>query len=149
MNSSQSGAATLLLVLIIPPLLGADAAFPLNIPPCPGIVGTPPNNNVETQNGRIVYNRSYQNIPKGSYSGETYTVKRDVKQRVAAFYGICFTGVATFRNILITAVVHNSAVVPTMPGQGGMLSGNAASAPSSGGMISTNNNVETQNGSYL
>lgn len=26
--------------------------------------------------GRIVYNRSYQNIPKGSYNGGTYTVKR-------------------------------------------------------------------------
>ena len=34
------------------------------------------NNNVTTENGRIVYNRNYGNIPKGSYGGETYTVKR-------------------------------------------------------------------------
>ncbi|EHD20318.1 Peptidase M23 [Brenneria sp. EniD312] len=32
---------------------------------------------VATRDGRIVYNRSYDNIPKGSYSGgNTYTVKR-------------------------------------------------------------------------
>ncbi|PWC15887.1 murein hydrolase activator NlpD [Brenneria roseae subsp. americana] len=29
-----------------------------------------------TSDGRIVYNRSYDNIPKGSYSGNSYTVKR-------------------------------------------------------------------------
>ncbi len=28
------------------------------------------------ENGRIVYNRQYGNIPKGSYSGSTYTVKK-------------------------------------------------------------------------
>lgn len=32
---------------------------------------------VQTENGRIVYNRKYGNIPKGSYTGgSTYTVKR-------------------------------------------------------------------------
>ncbi|MCV9878559.1 murein hydrolase activator NlpD [Brenneria izbisi] len=31
---------------------------------------------VATRDGRIVYNRSYDNIPKGSYSGNSYTVKR-------------------------------------------------------------------------
>ncbi|EPP1003536.1 murein hydrolase activator NlpD [Cronobacter dublinensis] len=36
-----------------------------------------PEQPVETQNGRIVYNRKYGNIPKGSYTGgSTYTVKR-------------------------------------------------------------------------
>ncbi len=30
---------------------------------------------VQMENGRIVYNRQYGNIPKGSYSGSTYTVK--------------------------------------------------------------------------
>lgn len=37
------------------------------------------NNNGGAQTGdggRIIYNRSYQNIPKGSYNGGTYTVKR-------------------------------------------------------------------------
>ncbi len=32
--------------------------------------------NTDSSGGRIVYNRSYDNIPKGSYSGNTYTVKR-------------------------------------------------------------------------
>ncbi|WP_042860875.1 murein hydrolase activator NlpD [Dickeya sp. NCPPB 3274] len=31
---------------------------------------------VTTREGKIVYNRSYNSIPKGSYSGNTYTVKR-------------------------------------------------------------------------
>ncbi|ELY7427859.1 murein hydrolase activator NlpD [Cronobacter turicensis] len=36
-----------------------------------------PDQPVQTQNGRIVYNRKYGNIPKGSYTGgSTYTVKR-------------------------------------------------------------------------
>ncbi|WP_187488679.1 murein hydrolase activator NlpD [Duffyella gerundensis] len=35
----------------------------------------PQNSNMSTDNGRIVYNRSYQNIPKGSYGNNTYTVK--------------------------------------------------------------------------
>ncbi len=33
------------------------------------------NSNVQVRDGRIVYSRSYKNIPKGSYSGQTYTVK--------------------------------------------------------------------------
>ncbi len=37
----------------------------------------PPEAPVQTENGRIVYNRHYNNIPKGSYSGmSTYTVRR-------------------------------------------------------------------------
>ncbi|MGK7246646.1 hypothetical protein ACSPAH_17160 [Buttiauxella agrestis] len=37
------------------------------------VVSTP----VQTQNGHIVYNRKYGDIPKGSYTGgSTYTVKR-------------------------------------------------------------------------
>ncbi|MER1877551.1 murein hydrolase activator NlpD [Proteus mirabilis] len=36
---------------------------------------TPKNVNTDGS-GRIVYNRNYDNIPKGNYSGNTYTVKR-------------------------------------------------------------------------
>ncbi|EHY2961714.1 LysM peptidoglycan-binding domain-containing protein, partial [Escherichia coli] len=36
---------------------------------------TPQNVNTDGS-GRIVYNRNYDNIPKGNYSGNTYTVKR-------------------------------------------------------------------------
>ncbi len=35
---------------------------------------------VQMENGRIVYNRQYGNIPKGSYTGgSTYTVKRVIR----------------------------------------------------------------------
>lgn len=36
---------------------------------------TPPHTAVVTENGKIVYNRNYGNIPKGSYNGGTYTVQ--------------------------------------------------------------------------
>lgn len=58
------------------------------------------NSNVETQNGRIVYNRSYQNIPKGSYSGETYTVKRgDTLFYIARITGNDFRDLAQRNNV--------------------------------------------------
>lgn len=57
-------------------------------------------NAVQTQNGRIVYNRSYQNIPKGSYSGETYTVKRgDTLFYIAWITGNDFRDLAQRNNV--------------------------------------------------
>ncbi|WP_312239977.1 murein hydrolase activator NlpD [Pantoea sp.] len=57
-------------------------------------------NSVVTQNGRIVYNRSYQNIPKGSYSGATYTVKRgDTLFYIAWITGNDFRDLAQRNNI--------------------------------------------------
>ncbi len=58
------------------------------------------NNNVTTQNGRIVYNRNYGNIPKGSYGGETYTVKRgDTLFYIAWITGNDFRDLAQRNNI--------------------------------------------------
>ncbi|WP_275553328.1 murein hydrolase activator NlpD [Mixta sp. Marseille-Q2659] len=58
------------------------------------------NANVITQNGRIVYNRSYENIPKGSYSGDTYTVKRgDTLFYIAWITGNDFRDLAQRNNI--------------------------------------------------
>ncbi|MHB9804979.1 murein hydrolase activator NlpD [Pantoea ananatis] len=58
------------------------------------------NNNVQTENGRIVYNRSYQNIPKGSYSGQTYTVKRgDTLFYIAWITGNDFRDLAQRNNV--------------------------------------------------
>ncbi|ARF48817.1 murein hydrolase activator NlpD [Pantoea stewartii] len=68
----------------------------------PGIISTGNNtsNEVETQNGRIVYNRSYQNIPKGSYSGQTYTVKRgDTLFYIAWITGNDFRDLAQRNNV--------------------------------------------------
>lgn len=42
----------------------------------PRTQSTPPQNVNTDGSGRIVYNRNYDNIPKGNYSGNTYTVKR-------------------------------------------------------------------------
>ncbi|MDX5628877.1 MULTISPECIES: murein hydrolase activator NlpD [unclassified Brenneria] len=45
--------------------------------PPPSQITTSSESKVATRDGRIVYNRSYDNIPKGSYNGgNTYTVKR-------------------------------------------------------------------------
>ncbi|WP_314414348.1 murein hydrolase activator NlpD [Pantoea septica] len=58
------------------------------------------NDNVQTQNGRIVYNRSYQNIPKGSYAGDTYTVKRgDTLFYIAWITGNDFRDLAQRNNV--------------------------------------------------
>ncbi|CCG86205.1 murein hydrolase activator NlpD [Erwinia piriflorinigrans] len=56
--------------------------------------------NVETENGRIVYNRSYGNIPKGSYGGDTYTVKRgDTLFYIAWITGNDFRDLAQRNNV--------------------------------------------------
>jgi len=55
---------------------------------------------VVTENGHIVYNRSYGNIPKGSYNGETYTVKRgDTLFYIAWITGNDFRDLAQRNNI--------------------------------------------------
>ncbi|WP_315709523.1 murein hydrolase activator NlpD [Brenneria uluponensis] len=43
--------------------------------PTPRIT-SPSSSNITTHEGKIVYNRSYSNIPKGSYTGTNYIVKR-------------------------------------------------------------------------
>ncbi|WNN43497.1 MULTISPECIES: murein hydrolase activator NlpD [Winslowiella] len=55
---------------------------------------------VQTQNGRIVYNRAYGNIPKGSYNGDTYTVKRgDTLFYIAWITGNDFRDLAQRNNV--------------------------------------------------
>ena len=55
---------------------------------------------VETVNGRIVYNRKYGDIPKGSYTGSTYTVKRgDTLFYIAWVTGNDFRDLAQRNNI--------------------------------------------------
>ncbi len=58
---------------------------------------------VQMENGRIVYNRQYGNIPKGSYSGSTYTVKKgDTLFYIAESSTTVSMG--TFRKAVIAAV---------------------------------------------
>lgn len=55
---------------------------------------------VQMENGRIVYNRQYGNIPKGSYSGSTYTVKKgDTLFYIAWITGNDFRDLAQRNNI--------------------------------------------------
>lgn len=54
----------------------------------------------DSPDGRIVYNRSYESIPKGSYSGNTYTVKRgDTLFYIAWITGNDFRDLAQRNNI--------------------------------------------------
>lgn len=99
MMNSQAGADTASGGVPVAPSQGQmlsrnSASAPSN----GGMIST--NSNVETQNGRIVYNRSYQNIPKGSYSGETYTVKRgDTLFYIAWITGNDFRDLAQRNNV--------------------------------------------------
>lgn len=57
---------------------------------------------VQMENGRIVYNRQYGNIPKGSYSGSTYTVKKgDTLFYIAWITGNDFRDLAQRNNIQV------------------------------------------------
>ncbi|MCE0847096.1 murein hydrolase activator NlpD [Buttiauxella sp. A2-C1_F] len=69
---------------------------PMRTRPQP-VVSTP----VQTENGRIVYNRKYGNIPKGSYAGgSTYTVKRgDTLFYIAWITGNDFRDLAQRNNV--------------------------------------------------
>lgn len=68
------------------------------IQPQPAPVAQEP---VQTVNGRIVYNRKYGDIPKGSYTGgSTYTVKRgDTLFYIARVTGNDFRDTAQRNNI--------------------------------------------------
>ena len=65
-----------------------------------GMTNSAPAQNVVTENGRIVYNRQYGNIPKGSYGGDTYTVKRgDTLFYIAWITGNDFRDLAQRNNV--------------------------------------------------
>jgi len=67
----------------------------------PAHVQTVPAEPVRTENGRIVYDRKYGNIPKGSYTGgSTYTVKRgDTLFYIAWITGNDFRDLAQRNNV--------------------------------------------------
>lgn len=81
---------------------------------------------VQTQNGRIVYNRKYGNIPKGSYAGgSSYTVKRgDTLFYIAWITGNDFRDLAQRNNV---AAPYSLEVGQTLQ------VGNASGAPITGG----------------
>ncbi|WP_449757965.1 murein hydrolase activator NlpD [Erwinia persicina] len=108
------------------------------------------NQNVVTENGRIVYNRSYGNIPKGSYGGDTYTVKRgdtlfyiawitgndfrDLAQRnnVAAPYGLNVGQQLQVANGSGTPITGGNAVTAADANAGGMTTASSGSQMTAG-----------------
>ena len=80
----------------IQPVQQQPVIQPMQTQPQP-VVSTP----VQTENGRIVYNRKYGNIPKGSYAGgSTYTVKRgDTLFYIAWITGNDFRDLAQRNNV--------------------------------------------------
>lgn len=83
--------------------------------------------NVVTQNGRIVYNRAYGNIPKGSYSGQTYTVKRgDTLFYIAWITGNDFRDLAQRNNISAPYSLNVGQQLQVSNGSGGTLTGGNA-----------------------
>ncbi|XTZ40458.1 murein hydrolase activator NlpD [Salmonella enterica] len=92
---------------------------------------------VETVNGRIVYNRQYGNIPKGSYTGgSTYTVKRgDTLFYIAWITGNDFRDLAQRNNI---AAPYGLNVGQTLQ------VGNASGTPITGGNAITQADASAQ-----
>ncbi len=114
-SSTNSG------MLITPPPSGvksAPQAQPIQpmqtqtIQPQPAPVAQEP---VQTVNGRIVYNRKYGDIPKGSYTGgSTYTVKRgDTLFYIAWVTGNDFRDTTTTVVAPVTAPTTVSTTQPT------------------------------------
>ncbi|QZN94900.1 murein hydrolase activator NlpD [Symbiopectobacterium purcellii] len=100
---------------------------------------------ITTRDGRIVYNRSYNAIPKGSYGGSTYTVKRgDTLFYIAWITGSDYRELAQRNNVAEPYSLNVGQVLQVSDGSsapvssgstggGGMLAGSAGS--SSGGML--------------
>ncbi|VEB95634.1 Murein hydrolase activator NlpD precursor [Cedecea lapagei] len=111
-NGNASGSSSGSLLVTKPPTMSAPVQQPQIQPVQPvqqpqiqparqpqaqAVVSEP----VRTENGRIVYNRQYGNIPKGSYAGgSTYTVKRgDTLFYIAWITGNDFRDLAQRNNV--------------------------------------------------
>ncbi|MGP3590789.1 murein hydrolase activator NlpD [Vagococcus sp. WN89Y] len=146
-GSADSGAGTNSGMLITPPpKMGTTSQQPTQVQPVqqppaiqPTQMQTQPmaQQPVETVNGRIIYNRQYGNIPKGSYSGgSTYTVKRGD----TLFYIAWITG-NDFRDL----AQRNNVPAPYSLNVGQTLQvGNASGTPITGGNAITQADANAQ-----
>ncbi|MBT0727988.1 murein hydrolase activator NlpD [Rosenbergiella australiborealis] len=79
---------------------------------------------VKVRNGKIVYNRNYGNIPKGSYSGSTYTVKRgDTLFYIAWITGNDFRDLAQKNNVAAPYSLNAGQVLQIGNGAGQPITG--------------------------
>ncbi|ACT05719.1 Peptidase M23 [Dickeya chrysanthemi Ech1591] len=127
---------------------------------------------ITTHEGKIVYNRSYNSIPKGSYTGNNYTVKRgDTLFYIAWITGNDYRELAQRNNIqepyslnvgqslslgsnmnsggntqgmaIASAPAVSTPVAGNPANSGHMLPENAAKASGGGRMLSGNNNANS------
>ncbi|HBW1745751.1 murein hydrolase activator NlpD [Klebsiella pneumoniae] len=147
-SSTNSG------MLITPPPSGvksAPQAQPIQpmqtqtIQPQPAPVAHEP---VQTVNGRIVYNRKYGDIPKGSYTGgSTYTVKRgDTLFYIAWVTGNDFRDLAQRNNIPAPYALNVGQVLQVGNASGQPITGenavSQASARASGGATTSTTSAQ-------
>ena len=106
-GTSGSGNTSSGMLITPPPKMGTSTAQqtpqiqPVQRPVTQPTQIQPVEQPVQTENGRIVYNRKYGNIPKGSYTGgSTYTVKRgDTLFYIARITGNDFRDLAQRNNV--------------------------------------------------
>ncbi|MFK3710276.1 murein hydrolase activator NlpD [Leclercia adecarboxylata] len=130
-SGSSTGNSSGGMLITPPPKMGTTTQQTPQIQPvqAPVIQPTqiqPVDQPVQTENGRIVYNRKYGNIPKGSYTGgSTYTVKRgDTLFYIAWITGNDFRDLAQRNNVQApyglevgqTLQVGNATGKPLTPG---------------------------------
>ena len=147
-SSTNSG------MLITPPSSGvksAPQAQPIQpvqtqtIQPQPTPMAQEP---VQTVNGRIVYNRKYGDIPKGSYTGgSTYTVKRgDTLFYIAWVTGNDFRDLAQRNNVPAPYALNVGQVLQVGNASGQPITGenavSQASARASGGATATTTSAQ-------
>lgn len=133
-GSSGSGNTSSGMLITPPPKMGTSTPQPQQTPQIQPVQTPvtqptqiqPVQQPVQTENGRIVYNRKYGNIPKGSYTGgSTYTVKRgDTLFYIAWITGNDFRDLAQRNNVQApyglevgqTLQVGNATGTPLTPG---------------------------------
>ncbi|PLM32842.1 murein hydrolase activator NlpD [Klebsiella quasipneumoniae] len=103
---------------------------------------------VQTVNGKIVYNRKYGDIPKGSYTGgSTYTVKRgDTLFYIAWVTGNDFRDLAQRNNVPVPYALNVGQVLQVGNASGQPITGenavSQASARASGGATATTTSAQ-------
>ncbi|WP_092875876.1 murein hydrolase activator NlpD [Izhakiella capsodis] len=85
---------------------------------------SPASADVQMRNGHIIYNRAYENIPKGSYNGQTYTVKHgDTLFYIAWITGNDFRDLAQRNNIAAPYSLTVGQQLQVGNGKGGTITG--------------------------